>query len=1154
MPRVKTGEFQERICCRGFTEQIRRQVLFMWKYPQVQKSNFTGGDRICEEDVMRIGIKDFFLQPIASSLPSFIRDSSHFIEISGQVELPTNFLLVTCDVESLYSNIDHKDGTEAVAYFLNKKHSTDRGHDSFLLDLLTFVLQHNFFLFDRVYYLQRSGVAMGAKCAPAYANTFLGWWEEKFVYPLTSFAAHVHAWYRFIDDIFILWKGTKEECILFFDHLNTNPHNIFLTYSISASEITFLDLRIFPHEKHLATDLFRKPTATNALLEFSSFHPWHTKVGVPTGQFLRVRRNCTLDRDFSIQARELSDRFLNRGYPKRVVSTAYQRARGQDQKALLSSRREHQDTQTRFITDFNNSWKQVSDIISKHWQILRADAQTVEVTERGNHHVRHNLSIEEKRALSALKDNKQIVIKPADKGGSIVVLDRDYYMQEIRTQLSDLDTYQPIGNNPTFEISREIKDLVAHYTTTGTIDIKLGEFLVKQHPVTPVFYTLPKIHKHPLRPPGHPIVASTESLLSPLAITLEKILSRLVPRIKSYLKDTTGFLTSLKNIGRLPINCLLVSMDMNSLYTSIRHQDAIMLEKILSRLVPRIKSYLKDTTGFLTSLKNIGRLPINCLLVSMDMNSLYTSIRHQDGIESVMSLLSSHTNFSIQQQKFCKDLLTLRKGTAMGSNMAPPYANIFMDHFELTYVYTHPSFMSYVIYWRHYIDDVFLIWTGDAETLDNFYRDLNSSLPGLTFSLSHDAVSMNFLDTKSSLMNIEKLRRISLNSLLKYDSCHPHHIKRALPKSQHVRVDRIVSNPEVSHIRHQEINEKFRTRGYPDHVLTSNRDTARSDVCPKTPRMAFISTFHPLNHLINKCILQHWDILKNAYPQVREFDSKPIICSKRCSNIKDHLVRADVGPSNRGFTQGVLTSPRNGTFPCLSCHQCSNVLKGDSFTHPRSGKRFPIRGQFTCNLSFIVYLIKCPCGLGYVGETTQPIRDRISKHKSTIRCGRTLLPIPAHFLQNNHNVAQLRFQVIDHVPVLRRGGDRIKKLKERESLWIYTLQTLSPHGLNREYERDIESLEKGFTAETLRLEGFIIMSIQSGLELGNVAKSTRAKDTAVNQQTVLEPGWLAEGTRANATTEDLLTLLEPDCAASRPWHALRDQLTAYSLKMAEGDE
>ncbi|CAJ0918391.1 unnamed protein product [Ranitomeya imitator] len=640
--------------------------------------------------------------------------------------------------------------------------------------------------------------------------------------------------------------------------------------------------------------------------------------------------------------------------------------------------------------------------VETYIELVRNDVKKVlKSIERGNHRVRHNLPVEEKRALSTLKDNKQIIIKPVDKGGSIVVLDRDYYMHEIRTQLRDIDTYQPFGNNPTFEISREIRDLVAHYTSTGTIDTKLGEFFSE----TASGYT------------GRPIVASTVSLLSPLAITLEKF---------------------------------------------------------LSPLVPRIKSYLKDTTDFLTSLRNIGRLPINCLLVSMDVNSLYTSIRHRDGIESVMSFLSCHTNFSSQQQKFCKDLLTLvltrnffifedqffilKKGTAMGSNMASPYANIFMDHFELSYVYTHPSFSSHIIYWRRYIDDVFLIWTGDVETLFNFHRDLNSSLPCLTFSLSHNPVSMNFLDTRVIINEHREIetdhfvKSTDRNSLLKYDSCHPHHIKRALPKSQHDRVDRIVSNPEVSYIRHQEMNEKFHIRGYPEHVLASSRDTTRPNILTKAPRMAFVSTFHPLNHLINKCILQHWDILRNAYPQVREFDSKPIICSKRCSNIKDHLVRADVGPSNRGLSQRVLTSPRNGTFPCLSCHQCSNVLKGDSFTHPRSGKRFPIKGQFTCNSSFVVYLIKCPCGLGYVGETTQHIRDRISKHKSTIRCGRTLLPIPAHFLQNNHNVAQLRFQVIDHVSMSRRGGDRIKKLKERESFWIYTLQTLSPHGLNREYE------------------------------------------------------------------------------------------------------
>ncbi|CAJ0965945.1 unnamed protein product [Ranitomeya imitator] len=446
--------------------------------------------------------------------------------------------------------------------------------------------------------------------------------------------------------------------------------------------------------------------------------------------------------------------------------------------------------------------------VETYIEFVKNDVKKVlQSIEKGDYHIKHNLTIEEKQALVSLRENKQIIVKPADKGGSIVVLDRDYYMQEINTQLSDLDTYQPINHNPTFEIGREIKDLVTYYTTMGTIDTKLGEFLIKQHPVIPVFYTLPKIHKHPSKPPGRPIVASTESLLSPLAIVLDKI---------------------------------------------------------LSPLVPRIKSYLRDTSDFLTSLASIGRLPPNCLLVTMDVNSLYTSIRHSEGIESVMSFLSRHTDFSDQQCKFCKDSLTMvltrnffmfedqffiqKRGTAMGSNMAPPYANIFMDQFEMSFVYTHSSFKSYAAYWRRYIDDVFLIWTGDVDTLLSFHTYLNSSLPGLTFSLSYDYTSMNFLDTTviiNASRNIETdlfVKSTDRNSLLKYDSCHPHHIKRALPKSQHDRVDRI--------------------------------NTLGSDVSLRAPRLAFVSTFHPFNFLINKCILQHWDILKNAYPQAHQGLSK----------------------------------------------------------------------------------------------------------------------------------------------------------------------------------------------------------------------------------------------------------------------------------------
>ena len=58
-------------------------------------------------------------------------------------------------------------------------------------------------------YLQKKGCAMGTKCAPSYANIFIGWFEEKLIFP---FLTNLRDFYRrFIDDIFPIWKGTKTE-------------------------------------------------------------------------------------------------------------------------------------------------------------------------------------------------------------------------------------------------------------------------------------------------------------------------------------------------------------------------------------------------------------------------------------------------------------------------------------------------------------------------------------------------------------------------------------------------------------------------------------------------------------------------------------------------------------------------------------------------------------------------------------------------------------------------------------------------------------------------------------------------------------------------------------------------------------------------------
>lgn len=81
--------------------------------------------------------------------------------------------------------------------------------------------------------------------------------------------------------------------------------------------------------------------------------------------------------------------------------------------------------------------------------------------DRGDYHIQNNLTNEEKGALKELLGDKSLIVKPADKGGSIVIMDRPMYVKEIERQLSDSDTYEKIQHDPTIRVKRRIYDVVS---------------------------------------------------------------------------------------------------------------------------------------------------------------------------------------------------------------------------------------------------------------------------------------------------------------------------------------------------------------------------------------------------------------------------------------------------------------------------------------------------------------------------------------------------------------------------------------------------------------------------------------------------------------------------------------------------------------------
>ncbi|XP_069606136.1 uncharacterized protein [Ranitomeya imitator] len=118
-------------------------------------------------------------------------------------------------------------------------------------------------------------------------------------------------------------SGTLEDCHKFVETLNENPWNIHLTSQFSQTMVQFLDLKLFLNGSRITTTFYRKPTATNSLLHFSSFHPQHLKNGILKGQFYRLKKNCSTQEEFLKQAKDLTLQFGNRGYTKKITTRSY---------------------------------------------------------------------------------------------------------------------------------------------------------------------------------------------------------------------------------------------------------------------------------------------------------------------------------------------------------------------------------------------------------------------------------------------------------------------------------------------------------------------------------------------------------------------------------------------------------------------------------------------------------------------------------------------------------------------------------------------------------------------------------------------------------------------------------------------------------------
>ena len=484
---------------------------------------------------------------------------------------------------------------------------------------------------------------------------------------------------------------------------------------------------------------------------------------------------------------------------------------------------------------------------------------------------KNNIDLNEREALKELLENKNIIIKPADKGSAVVVMNRLDYLKEGYRQLSDTKYYIRLDNEPSADFRKEVAGFVEDMFQNGEIDESVQKYLMHDTYRTPQLYLLPKIHKGKNPPPGRPIISANGCPTENISQFVDFFLNPTCTTLPSFVKDTTDFLRLINNLGTLPDNCLLVTMDVSSLYTNIPNNEGLTAARIAL-----------DTARPQANIK-----PTNASLIGL------------------LEMVLTKNNFQFNGVNFLQI-----GGTAMGTKVAPSFAVTFMGSFESKHVYTYR--LQPIIYLR-YIDDIFIIWPHGQDELEQFIQHMNSCSTHIQFTTEKSSSEIAFLDTlvkldQGQITTDLYTKPTDSHNYLYYNSSHPQRCKDSIPYSQFLRIRRICSHNRDFDRHVITLAGHFLRRKYPMAIIKDAallaRSKSRAELLAQAQKdtnnadkdkVFLITTYHPGDRCVPDITRHNWPLLGRNQATETLFHKKLTCGYRRPKNLRDLLCKAKVG-------------------------------------------------------------------------------------------------------------------------------------------------------------------------------------------------------------------------------------------------------------------
>ena len=622
---------------------------------------------------------------------------------------------------------------------------------------------------------------------------------------------------------------------------------------------------------------------------------------------------------------------------------------------------------------------------------------------------RDNLNKTEREAITNLRKRDDIVIKQADKGSAIVAMGTKFYRDEAYNLLSNPLHYKRLESDPTPVITKKVEASIQKMVNNGSIDSEIGPNLLQVDPKAGRFYFLPKIHK--AGNPGRPIISGNGTATEKISKFVDLLIQPLVASLPSYVQDTTDFIHKIGVIKDLPPDTILATLDVSSLYTNIPIEEGI----------SACTSAFQPIRGKTPTKRDLGEL---------------------------MRLILTNNNLEFDNQHYLQI-----HGTAMGTKMAPSFANLFMGKLEKQFL-SRQNLKPQI--WLRFIDDIFMIWTHGEDNLESFIKNINSFHNTIKFTADYSKVSVHFLDTTVTIENGSLKTDLFIKPTDKHNyllpsSCHPPHCVKSIPYSQALRIKRICSSETDFNSRTKDLSENLQKRQYfrgsVEKAIKKAKDKPRSEALTyktrqqNSRRVPLVVQYHPALPPFSKIIRKHLPLLHSSERLRSIFPDPPIVAYSRPRNLRDILVRAKF----QDQSSSEVNAENSGCFQCpANCKTCDLIDSVQTFKSFQTSRLFQIRQSINCLSKNVIYLIYCnTCGVQYVGETKNTLRMRMTQHRSAIKTKKVDQPVAKHFNLPNHSIANLRVIAID-----QNNSWTDKSRKAKENFWELNLKTTVPFGLN----------------------------------------------------------------------------------------------------------